>query len=362
MQLISSLAELEVKIAECNDVLRHQSDDAMRLLFNQFRMDFSAEAPADPFSPDYHRFQMSIYQTIAGKPYMVTNEQSHFDTAGKAANPFPYYLQSAWTAGHHLLSIGFMLCKLSLPPGARILEFGPGWGNTTIELARLGFDVTAIDIDPNFCDVIRARAALTGVGIDVREGEFFAAETIERPYDATLFFACFHHCDDHLRLLRALHRTIVPGGRVFLASEPIISNYGTPWGVRMDGEALWAARNFGWLELGFDEGYFKDALALTGWHGTKHYCDTVPWAAVWELERLSERPPEPIPEPAIQPEPDPEPEPVAVIAEPAAVAAPSPGELALRELDAIHRSTSWRLTRPLRVAKRLLTRSRPWPG
>ena len=361
MEVISSLSELEAKIAECNDLLTHHSDDAMRRLFNTFRMDFSAEAPEDPFSPDYARFQMDIYRAITGKAYEVRNERSNFDTAGKAACPFPYYLRSAWTAGHQLLAIGFMLCKFRVPSGSRILEFGPGWGNTTMELARLGYDVTAIDIDTNFCDVVRERAKLVGVSVSVLEGDFFHAEQVEQPYDAVLFFACFHHCHDHVRLLRALHRAVLPGGRVYLGSEPIIPEYGTPWGVRMDGEALWAARNFGWLELGFDEDYFKAALALTGWHGTKHHCETVPWASVWELERLSERPPVDQPaEPAAEPVETELPPAPALTADPESD--PDPGERAIRELDALYRSTSWRVTRPLRAVKRLLSHKTPGKG
>ena len=288
VEIITDLAELGRRIEACNDALRHGSDDAMREMFKTFRMDFSACAPADPFSDEYRRFQMTLYETIAGKPYVLLNERSYVEVDAKATCPFPYYTQSTGTAGHHLLAIGFLLCKLDLPPGARIVEFGPGWGNSTIELARLGLDVTAVDIEPSFCEVVRRRAAQLGVRVAVVEADFFWAESVEAPYDAALFFECFHHCDDHLRLLRALHGAVVPGGSVFLASEPIIGGYDVPWGLRMDGEALWAMRNFGWLELGYDEGYFREALARTGWRGTRHECSTVPWASVWQLQRLED--------------------------------------------------------------------------
>lgn len=45
------------------------------------------------------------------------------------------------------MAIGFIIKNLQLPPNARILEFGPGWGNLTIALAKMGFQVTAIDIE-----------------------------------------------------------------------------------------------------------------------------------------------------------------------------------------------------------------------
>lgn len=101
-------------------------------------------------------------------------------------------------------------------------------------------------------------------------------------YVAAVFFECFHHCDDHRRLLRALHRAVQPGGCVVFAAEPIAPDYPVPWGVRMDGEALWAIHNFGWLELGFRDDYLRlvskpvwvDAFALgpnpvPGDHGSR---------------------------------------------------------------------------------------------
>lgn len=269
--------------------------------------------------------------------------------------------QSTGTAGHHLLAIGFLLCKLALPPGARIVEFGPGWGNSTMELARLGLDVTAVDIEPSFCEVVRRRAVQLGVRVAVVEADFFWAEKVAAPYDAALFFECFHHCHDHLRLLRALHGAVRPGGSVFLASEPIIDGYAVPWGLRMDGEALWAIRNFGWLELGYDEEYFREALARTGWRGTRHECSTVPWASVWQLQRPGEGEVKEEVAP-VAPAPGPVEEPVAVAAdgvdpdgmEAALVAEQAGSERLARELAAVYRSTSWRVTRPLRGLRRVL--------
>ncbi len=75
-----------------------------------------------------------------------------------------------------------------------------------------------------------------------------------------LFYEAFHHCDDHMRLLSLLHDVLEPGGRVFFAAEPITDAFPLPWGVRLDGESLWATRRSGWLELGFKESYFLSAL------------------------------------------------------------------------------------------------------
>ena len=213
---------------------------------------------------------------------------------GLRDRPYPYYLQHAPTAGEHLQAIGFMLRRLDLAPGARIIEFGPGWGNTTIALALLGFRVTAVDIEPNFLDVLRHRAEQHGVALDLVEAGFFHADTVAEPYDAAVFFESFHHCDDHLRLLRALRHAVKPGGLLMFGAEPIVPDHPTPWGVSMHGIALWSMRNFGWLELGFSEAYFQAALAHTGWAAEQHRSLDLPWSTTWTARRA---PPEPGPEP-----------------------------------------------------------------
>lgn len=359
MQVISNLDELSAKITECNDVLTREGDDAMRRHFETFHGDFSGQAPKDPFSPEYRAFQLHIHERIAGKIYSPQNERTHFDVAAYRGRPYPYYLKSLPTAGDHLLAVGFMLRMMNLPPGARVVEFGPGWGNTTIAMAMLGLQVTAVDIEPNFCAVLRERAALHELDINVVEGDFFWAEGVTEPYDAAVFFEAFHHCDDHMRLLRALRTAVKPDGQVIFGAEPVVPNYPMPWGVSMHGVALWAMRNFGWLELGFDEAYFQTALARTGWTAEKHKSNDLHWATSWRARRM-----DPAEEAAAADMTVPAPPPEPPVASPPVEAAPSEAsthagpterEAQLeRELAALHASTSWRVTALLRRLRRLL--------
>ncbi len=282
-EVVTTIEALERRLAEC-DAARAISDDALRASFRGFRMDFSRDMPPDPFSEAYRDFQLALYERIAGKPYHPANEVTTFDWRTAWRRPFPFYTGSPATAGNHLGAMAFLFRTLDLAPGARVLEFGPGWGNTTVALTQLGMRVTAIDIEARFCEVIRARAAHEQLAIEVVEGDFFAAETIAEPFDAVIFFECFHHCDDHLRLLRALRRAVRPGGRVYFGAEPVIRHYPVPWGLRVDPEALWAIRRMGWLELGFDEAYFQAALARSGWTASRHVSADLPWINVWVAE------------------------------------------------------------------------------
>ncbi len=81
MQIITSLDALDAKIAECNDALTNQSDDAMRQLTLSFRLDLSAQLPPDPFSAEYWAFQAALHDRITGKSYSLQNERTLFDPA-----------------------------------------------------------------------------------------------------------------------------------------------------------------------------------------------------------------------------------------------------------------------------------------
>ncbi len=287
MQTIRDVAELDAKIEEC-DRAGAVSDDALRAVFGTFSMEPPAALPADPFGPEYREFQLGLYRDVAGRPYSTDNEETPFDVERAVLRPFPFMTNSCPTAGEHFMAIGFLLRAMALPPNSRVLEFGPGWGNTTVMLAKLGHRVTAVDIEPRFCELIRRRAEREGVEVEVVNADFLWAEEAGARFDAVLFFECFHHCADHLRLLRALHGALAPGGRVFFGAEPISSGFPMPWGLRLDGCSLWAIRKHGWMELGFRDDYFQDALARTGWWGRKHACPDPAWLTVWEASRLGE--------------------------------------------------------------------------
>src|SRR3954451_12501532 len=258
-------------LPELDDMLRvfdaamAVSDDELRAAFGRYRMELEPEMPPDPYSDAYRAKVFELYEWLHGKAYDPSNEVTPFDVETAADVPFPYMTQSATTVGNHLIAVGHVVRTLALPPGSRVLEFGPGWGNTTLALARMGQHVTAVDIEPNFVKLVQTRAARTHAQIEVLHGDFSAVDTFEQTFDAVLFFECFHHCADHLGLLAALDRVVAPGGQVMFAAEPITNDIPYPWGLRLDGESLWAIRRNGWFELGFHEDYFVRTLERFGW-------------------------------------------------------------------------------------------------
>lgn len=287
LQVISTLDELDRKLGEL-DVAAAVSDDELRRCFATFSMDYPIGLPKEPSSAEYRDWQFELYRWIHGGPYSSTNEASSFDVANAAAQPFPYLTRSPSTVGNHLIAIGHVIRTLDLPAGSRVLEFGPGWGNTTIALARMGYKVTAIDIEQNFVDLIKERARRKNLAVDVRQGDFACARQLDSQYDAVLFFECFHHCADHRGMIAGLDRIVAPGGRVIFAAEPIYEEFPIPWGLRLDGESLWAIRKHGWLELGFKESYFTAAMKGHGWRLAKSVCTETPWGTVFTARRIVE--------------------------------------------------------------------------
>ena len=95
---------------------------------------------------------MSLYKRISGRNYDPLNEVTEFDVEAASRRPFPYYTGSSRTVGFFTMGVGYLLHAMSLPAGARVVEFGAGWGNTTIAMAMSGVDVTAVDIEGRFAN------------------------------------------------------------------------------------------------------------------------------------------------------------------------------------------------------------------
>ena len=236
-------------------------DDHLRIIFNEYSAEYDLQTPADPFSEDYLLNQMAIYRQLALKDYLNLNEITHFDVEEMVKSPFPYCHQSYETVGDTLLAIGYLIKKMALPKGAAILEFGPGWGNTSVELAKVGYLVTAVDIEENFVDLINSRAKKEDLqNLKAIHGDFFDIDNFDEKFDVVLFFESFHHCADHNLLLAKIARVLKPGGKIVFGAEPITHDFPLPWGLRMDGQSLWAIRKNGWLELGFNRKYFTKAI------------------------------------------------------------------------------------------------------
>nr|WP_321986246.1 class I SAM-dependent methyltransferase [uncultured Lichenicoccus sp.] len=228
----------------------------------------------DPFSSAYRDVALEIYYDLrrSGQQYVPDrDEQSGIvmpDNLSTGVSPWNF--RHANFVAEFLLSWGHIMQGLDLPPNsdAKILEYGTGSGQLLLFLARLGLQVSAVDIDGASLQLVRAQADAARVSVRTEQaafGEGFPGEQ----FDRFIFFEAFHHALDFVPLLTLLRRRLNPGGKLVLCGEPVVGEpipaVPYPWGPRLDGLSVFCIRRYGWMELGFTATFLIEAFLRTGW-------------------------------------------------------------------------------------------------
>jgi ubiquinone/menaquinone biosynthesis C-methylase UbiE len=99
-----------------------------------------------------------------------------------------------------------------LPSGANVLEVAPGPGYLAIELARLGFHVTALDISRSFVEIARRNARQAAVGVDFRQGDAASLPFDAESFDLVVCQAAFKNFTRPVSALDEMHRVLRRGG------------------------------------------------------------------------------------------------------------------------------------------------------
>jgi len=122
------------------------------------------------------------------------------------------------------------LVALALSPGMRVLDAGCGSGQWAVGFARVGCDVTAIDLSPDMLKRARSHATDAGVSIEFREGDITRVADPDERYDAIHCRCAIQFSPDPASVLREFHRLIVPGGRLFISVPGALSPiYASSW-------------------------------------------------------------------------------------------------------------------------------------
>lgn len=114
------------------------------------------------------------------------------------------------------LLVGAVTQRISGP--GKVIEFGCGAGNNVVALAKLGFDVTGVDIAENAIAIATKAASEAGVAC-----RFVAADvlgdlpTITGPYDFAYDWELLHHIfpEHRGRYVRNVHRLLKGDGTYF---------------------------------------------------------------------------------------------------------------------------------------------------
>jgi cyclopropane fatty-acyl-phospholipid synthase-like methyltransferase len=128
--------------------------------------------------------------------------------------------------------VDFMLKLLQLPPKASVLDLGCGEGRHTIEMAKRGYRMTAVDVTEPLLDIARANAAKQALDIDFEQRDMRSLpweNTFNAAYCVWGSFGVFDE-KGNLDLLKSIAQVLIPDGRLIIENhsmETILMNFQT---------------------------------------------------------------------------------------------------------------------------------------
>ncbi len=250
----------------------------------------------DPWGPDYAAQQHRLWALMAGvdRPYTAALDEKETGWDGVDAVRHPGYfsrrdVQAVTSAADHVMATGMLLKHSGLQPGDWALEYGAGFGQTALTLARLGVNVDTVDISATLCRFVSEQATHFQVPLHSFEGQFGMNPRSGQRYKLIWFYESFHHCVDFMKVVPQLADHLAEGGRILLGGEPIVEReYAAvpyPWGVRLHSEVAVVMRQTRWFELGFSEAFLFELFDRAGYTGQRIDCEPSLFGRLYAFDR-----------------------------------------------------------------------------
>ena len=261
-EFVKAASRYKVTLAAAN------SFDEILLLWRGTDINYSYLC-SDPYSDDYRCEVLELYNQLTNKVYSINNELTSTKRSDEMFQVgYPWSSKNLSVIASEMAKTVQALNALSRSKSTnqRVIEFGAGWGNLSLPVARAGRPVTVVDIDEALLRRINRLAVRDNLPVSSIKGDFNnISRDLSQRFGAVVFQSSFHHCLEFEQLLKSIRNNVLEkDGQIFFLSEPIYKNYQFPWGLRSDGEALWAIMYNDWLELGFDETFFINLLLKNG--------------------------------------------------------------------------------------------------
>lgn len=103
-----------------------------------------------------------------------------------------------------------------VPPAGTVLEVAPGPGFLSIEMARRGLNVRAVDISTSFVEIARRNATAEGVQVQFQQGNASALPVETASADFVVCRAAFKNFSEPVKALAEMRRVLRPGGTALL--------------------------------------------------------------------------------------------------------------------------------------------------
>ncbi|MEZ5168025.1 MAG: class I SAM-dependent methyltransferase [Acidimicrobiales bacterium] len=256
--------DLDDFVAECDRLGGVYSPDAASYIADfELEYDTPVDDSLDGFSPEYEAMQHALYRELSGREIdQVANEQMSLDVEASVRGANPYGSTNVDHLAHHARTILTSILVSDLPPGARVLDMGCGWGVSTEMFGFCGCRVHAVDINPAFVEVV-ARRGWRGHPVTTEVAAFDAIATDER-FDLVFFYESLHHAIRPWELLARCATLVKPDGKVTIAGEPVQSEWWREWGLRLGATSVYGIRKFGWFESGWSEPFLAECFRRAG--------------------------------------------------------------------------------------------------
>ncbi len=237
----------------------------------------------DPFSEQYEAQQKRLWSLLTGVNRDYSPEKDEENLPYENVDPvrFPGYFRrtdadAITSASDHVIAMGMILKHCGLRRGDSALEYGAGFAQTAVHLARLGVAVDTVDISDTLCRFVKEQADFFNISLTPFNGQFGFNPRGMHQYDLIWFYESFHHCLEFKSVVHQIKRHLAPGGRVLLAGEPITTTQTPsvpyPWGLRLHSEVVAMINKTRWFELGFNEDFLIGLFTNAGFSAHKFPC------------------------------------------------------------------------------------------